>query len=399
MLPQRKINPNAVDKTPNKDTLQLSTKKVLIGAIIAKIGVVLGVTLLVLKGKKPPKNIINQAEQTITHPATIPKMEMTDDAKVIYDNIASILHKKPSSTTPEIIEKNLAPKQKTGSWDSMDMKEYYTQLEKETAEMEGKRVYDNVASILHKKQTITPEIIDKNLAPKPKIGAWNSWDMNEYYRLLEIRPEYEKLNIVELGEKYAELLKLEKRDFPMERLISDIVYSRMPARLKALNITAEKSINTPIASQLSPEELKAISKFVDYGVSEELRRGQELKCTRILDSLVERSEPLKQEAYVYRGITGWDRETSEFMRTIKEVAVITDKAFVSTAKTPDVQFQQFLSYGGDTMALRIKLPKGTKGINANWSEFILPRNSQIRVVSIDRELGIAECEYILPLNK
>ena len=91
MLPQRKINPNAVDKTPNKDTLQLSTKKVLIGAIIAKIGVVLGVTLLVLKGKKPPKNIINQAEQTITHPATIPKMEMTDDAKVIYDNIASIL--------------------------------------------------------------------------------------------------------------------------------------------------------------------------------------------------------------------------------------------------------------------------------------------------------------------
>ena len=27
MLPQRKINPNAVDKTPNKDTLQLSTKK------------------------------------------------------------------------------------------------------------------------------------------------------------------------------------------------------------------------------------------------------------------------------------------------------------------------------------------------------------------------------------
>lgn len=275
----------------------------------------------------------------------------------------------------------------------------YTQLEKETAEMEGKRVYDNVASILHKKQTITPEIIDKNLAPKPKIGAWNSWDMNEYYRLLEIRPEYEKLNIVELGEKYAELLKLEKRDFPMERLISNIVYSRMPARLKALNITAEKSINTPIASQLSSEERKAIGKLVDYGVSEELRRGQELKCARILDSLVERSEPLKQEAYVYRGITGLDRETSEFMRTIKEGAVITDKAFVSTAKTPDVQFQQFLSYGGDTMVLRIKLPKGTKGINANTSEFVLPRNSQIRVVSIDRELGIAECEYILPLNK
>ncbi|MGN1153749.1 MAG: hypothetical protein ACI4S3_06945 [Candidatus Gastranaerophilaceae bacterium] len=130
---QYKVNPNGVDKTPDKDTVQLSTaKKVGIGAGIAAAAVGL---FFLMRGKKPPKNIVKQTEQVISHEP--PKMHLTEDAKKIYDDVASKLHKK-TATTSETIEHNLAPKTKKGEWNSADRKEYYTQLEKESAEKAAK---------------------------------------------------------------------------------------------------------------------------------------------------------------------------------------------------------------------------------------------------------------------
>ncbi|MGN1153542.1 MAG: hypothetical protein ACI4S3_05900, partial [Candidatus Gastranaerophilaceae bacterium] len=136
---QYKINPNGVDKTPKKDTVQLSTtQKVGIGAGIVAAAVGL---FFLFRGKKPPKNIVKQAEQVI--PNEPPKMEMTEEAKKIYDDVASRLNKK-TVTTSETIDKNLAPKAKENAWKSEDMKEYYTELEKETAEKAAKEAESKV---------------------------------------------------------------------------------------------------------------------------------------------------------------------------------------------------------------------------------------------------------------
>ena len=57
--------------------------------------------------------------------------------------------------------------------------------------------------------------------------------------------------------------------------------------------------------------------------------------------------------------------------------------------------------------MRIKLPKGTKGLDCRRSigrdldggynaEFILPRNSQFKLVAIENQQRIMESENILP---
>lgn len=129
---QYKVNPNAVDKTPDKDTVQLTTGQkagIGVGILAATVGL-----FFLFRGKKPATTLVKQAEQVIPRQES-PKMEMTEEAKKVYDKVASKLHKK-SAINQEIIDKNLAPKSKKGSWDSKDMKEYY--LEQASAEKSAK---------------------------------------------------------------------------------------------------------------------------------------------------------------------------------------------------------------------------------------------------------------------
>ena len=67
----------------------------------------------------------------------------------------------------------------------------------------------------------------------------------------------------------------------------------------------------------------------------------------------------------------------------------------------------FSGHNNSGYIMRIKLPKGTKGLDCRRSigkdldggynaEFILPRNSQFRIKAIDKSQRIIECEYILP---
>ncbi len=143
------IKSNGVDKTPQSDTVQISNKKdtvkkVAIGAAI--VGTAVGLFYL-LRGKKPPKKVMEQAADTIAD--TKPKMEITEEAKKIYDDVASKFHKK-TRVTSETIEQNTKPKEKAGSWSSDDMKEFYTKLEKESdakiaAEKAAKEAEEKVA--------------------------------------------------------------------------------------------------------------------------------------------------------------------------------------------------------------------------------------------------------------
>lgn len=124
---QYKINPNGADNASDTDTVEISTKKSKIKKLAVGTAIVAGIAIIAasiggfIHGKKPAKT------------------KMTEDAKKIYDEIASKLNKK-TEITAETIEKNLAPKQKEGAWNSKDMKEYYTQLEKKSTENAAKKL-------------------------------------------------------------------------------------------------------------------------------------------------------------------------------------------------------------------------------------------------------------------
>ena len=149
------IKSNGADKTPQSDTVQISNKKdtvkkVAIGAAI--VGTAVGLFYL-LRGKKPPKKVMEQVADTIAD--TKPKMEITEEAKKIYDDVASKFHKK-TRVTSETIEQNIKPKEKAGSWSSDDMKEFYTKLEKESdakiaAEKAAKEAEEKAAKLAAEK--------------------------------------------------------------------------------------------------------------------------------------------------------------------------------------------------------------------------------------------------------
>ncbi len=51
----------------------------------------------------------------------------------------------------------------------------------------------------------------------------------------------------------------------------------------------------------------------------------------------------------------------------------------------------------DSFIIRIHLPKGTKGAFLGASEYLLPRNSKLKLKNFNKDLKIADVEYILPL--
>ena len=161
---QNKGNPNAVDKTPEKDTVQLASglttkEKVGIGAAITT-GIAL-ITLAVLGrnghlgegvqkflGGKAKKAAQEMGEHTHTPTGTTQvkqetmvteqvvkpepvKMEMTDEAKKVYDNVSSKLNQK-TEITADTIDANLKPREKDAVWSAQDRQEYYTQLEQDS---------------------------------------------------------------------------------------------------------------------------------------------------------------------------------------------------------------------------------------------------------------------------
>ena len=360
------IKSNGVDKTPQSDTFQLSNKKdtvkkVAIGTLI--VGTAVGLFYL-LRGKKPPKKVIEQASEAITE--TKPKMEITEEAKKIYDDVSNQLHKK-TKVTSESIENNLKPKEKTGSWSKDDMKEFYTTLEKES---------------------------------DAKLAAEKAAKEAEAARE-KILNEYRKLDIADLNSQYTKANRAD--DFDKMSDIQKVMYERIPERIQELKLKQAPKVDTPVINRdmVSSDEYSSIAEYVDnYPYNSQLRAGKfdgaDLpESIRLMDNVIDRSQPLNKDAYVYRAVAGFFEDQLKFIESLKPGSIISDKSFVSTAKSVDNQFEYFLGRP-NSMALRIKLPKGTKGLNINSSEFVLPRNSQIKINSIDKKYGIVECEYILP---
>ena len=171
---------------------------------------------------------------------------------------------------------------------------------------------------------------------------------------------------------------------------------------------------------LSKEECKVVTSYQrNYQYNAKLRSGADLSDVediKVLDRLIQDAVPLEEDAYVYRGIRTqkiWDDFSElDFAKDLAEGNILEDKAFVSTARVygdllAQVDPHNFSGHNTSGYVMRIKLPKGTKGLDCRRSigrdldggynaEFILPRNSQFKIVSIDKKQRIMECEYILP---
>lgn len=99
---------------------------------------------------------------------------------------------------------------------------------------EAQNIYQKIKSILNNKNKLSPETIDKNLKPREKQNTWNSADMYDYYSNLE-KDSYKKIEIEliqkqevkKLNLKHSKELKLKQDKEETERinnLIDNVVF-------------------------------------------------------------------------------------------------------------------------------------------------------------------------------
>lgn len=123
-----------------------------------------------------------------------------------------------------------------------------------------------------------------------------------------------------------------------------------------------------------------------------------------LDELIEESDKLDNDYVVYRAL-GFSADSDKWEQWKKIGSIITDKGFVSTTPTNGTYLRMFGGRPGKNYILRIKLPKGTQGINMRKldylqneknEEYLLPRNSSFKVLGVDESTKVIDLEYLLP---
>lgn len=434
------INPNGVDKTPQKDTIQLSTVKK-VGLVAGILTTAVGLYFLV-RGKKPPKNVTNTVKN-ITEEATeviqksTPKMEMTEEAKKIYNNADKVLHKQ-ITTTAQTVENNLAPKAKKGSWDSKEMKEYYTQLEKESdaklfaekiakeAEIKKLKELENKAlKELETFKTQLPEKTPRELSQLQYDFCWNKrmrelerqahnsgWDrntkdINEYLSPTEameyktITDKYKLVNeqIRKNKEKVAHLKPnvFEGSDVPMHHY------------LNGNNTNVREAVE--LQEQLAKGEVLTAE---DKAFVEKMNKYMDK-----VDTSFENLKPLEKRCVGYRGRT----ENPLFKSANKDFDIV-DKAKVGDVIVPDkgysyAAFDRSLAdnWGGPGAVMTDRHGKPTRQIMytmyypegakvscnlEHGGEIVAPRGAAYKVLSkeTDKQGNIEiAMEYILPNSK
>lgn len=219
-----------------------------------------------------------------------------------------------------------------------------------------------------------------------------------------------------LGYEYSGLIKNGDPELLESRMQS---YLRS-AKYKANNI--EERLTKTLSSEqqtiphrdfgYSPKDFERIYDFQgDNTYSRELRSGKALdaktsEAVAHLDRIIQESKPLENDAVVFRTIT------DTYGVADKKVGdILQDKAYLSTSKTFDgiQRIWRSPSSEGDSYTIKIHLPKGTKGIDcAGYTkkllgkirrpyysgEFILPRNSRLQIVSIDKDLNIIDAKLL-----
>ncbi|MFI3300585.1 MAG: ADP-ribosyltransferase [Candidatus Gastranaerophilales bacterium] len=185
---------------------------------------------------------------------------------------------------------------------------------------------------------------------------------------------------------------------------------------KLLKRDTDSTISTAHGSSyLTRDQSMAFGEYYDaYPYNDYLRKGKinpsEIENITHMDEGFRLAPPLEKKAVVYRAVCAPSHMSDrlQFMNSIQEGAVIKDASYVSTSiNNTHAQFRQFAEPVVersenllDGVLMRINLPKGTKGVLGGYDEFVLPRNSQIKINKIDIIDGVkvADCEYILPNN-
>lgn len=114
-----------------------------------------------------------------------------------------------------------------------------------------------------------------------------------------------------------------------------------------------------------------------------------------LDNIIKKAKPLNKEKIVYRAID--ENLAKQYITDLCAGKIVEDKAFLSTGAILDYQGEfKYFANKENSFILRIHLPKGTKGACLPIPEFILPRDSKLKLINLDKKLKIADVEYILP---
>ena len=274
--------------------------------------------------------------EPIAKPVEKPAMTMTYEARVQYNKTkAQIENNRPKVNAKMIDEQFATPGQLT------EMKEFYAKSEID-AKIKSESVVEEHIQSLQETKTVKNSI-DQNL------------DLNEYEQLL-----------LRAGDKPVETPYF--KDYMQDNIIKSF----------------EEYIKT-------------------YGENLYLRRGYKPgELTLEMDEGFRQAPTLERDATVYRGLEKLSlKDSQEFLDTFKEGAIIEDKGFMSTSISlkhikNTIFIDKAMKHNG--IIMRIHLPKGTKGVKLDYEEFLLPRNSKIKINSIQEVDGVkvADCEYLLP---
>ncbi len=196
-----------------------------------------------------------------------------------------------------------------------------------------------------------------------------------------------------------------------KKLIDKIIDKKREGIYQKLIRPNDKEISvSKLYTYANTEAQKAFCEYYDlYPYNSALRSGEKLDedarhTIKIMDNVFFNAPELTQDSIVYRAVHGHPifKEQQEFIKSLKEGIIIKDPSYVSTStNTTNAQFKQFANsviddFGGALM--RIKLPKGTKGVLGGYDEFILPRGTQLKINKVEEVDGIKilDCEYIQP---
>ena len=183
---------------------------------------------------------------------------------------------------------------------------------------------------------------------------------------------------------------------------SEIKKRRIKYKERLFNAEPNKKVKTNhFSDYTSKDEQRAIESYYDdFACNFGLRSGNiedcDLEKINLMDSAFRKAPALENDAVVYRCIGNIDG-----LDSINPGYIMPHKGYVSTsANLSNIQFDQFISNAkaSNGLLMKIKVPKGTKGIYGGIEEFILPRDTQIKINSINIVDGykVADCEYILP---
>ncbi len=173
--------------------------------------------------------------------------------------------------------------------------------------------------------------------------------------------------------------------------------------------------------ELEQEDFDAVLSFLEnYQYNAKMRAGidvSDVDEVKRLNRLIDEAEPLENDTYVYRAIRTnelWgEHKEYEFAKDMEIGDTLKDRAFVATSRSYDVDIagadpknweERLQNYG---MIMRIRLPKGTKGLDCRRCSmvdsdrganavYILPAGSEFKIRAYDYPRRILSCDYILP---